>query len=94
MRLKEEPVSHLCVLICRVDDDSDPDKMTELHRIDVPAIDPSHLEPETSLDELETQTLTIGQEVMRHLLVSQWKEIDRLLVDHYQQLFPPRERAV
>jgi len=87
-------MSHLCVLICRVDDDNGPDKMTELHRIDMPAVDPDTLEPEAFLDELEAQTLTIGQEVIRHLLVNQWKEIDRLLVEHYQQLFPPRERQV
>lgn len=85
-------MSHLCVLICRVDDDNNPDKMTELHRVDLPSADPSHLEPETSLDELETQTLTVGREMMRKLLAEQWKEIDRLLVESYQQLFPPGER--
>ena len=85
-------MSHLCVLICRVDDDSNPDQMTELHRIDLPPADPSHLKPETSLDELETQTLAIGREVMRKLLVEQWKEIDRLPVEDYQKSFPPGER--
>jgi len=84
-------MSHLCVLICRVDDESDPDQMTELQRIDLPPADPSHLEPETSLDELETQTLAIGREVMRKLLVEQWKEIDRVLVEDYQKSFPPGE---
>lgn len=82
-------MSHLRVLICRVDDDAHPDQMTELHSFDVPDIDPEQLKPGTALDEMETGVLTIGQEVMRHLLKSQWEEVDKLLVEQYRQRFSP-----
>lgn len=32
--------------------------------------------------------MAIGQDVVRHLFVGQWEEIDWLLVDYHQQLFP------
>jgi hypothetical protein len=82
-------MSHLRVVICRVDDETDPDQMTELHSFDLPAADPEHMKPETALDEMETEVLTMGQEVMRHLLRSQWEEVDQLLVEQYQQRFSP-----
>jgi hypothetical protein len=82
-------MSYLRVLICRVDDEEQPDQMTELHSFDLPDIDPEQLEPETALDEMETGVLSIGQEVMRHLLKSQWEEVDKLLVEQYQQRFSP-----
>jgi hypothetical protein len=82
-------MSHLRVLICRVDDEDHPDQMTELHSFDVPDIDPEQLEPEMALDEMEMEVLTIGQEVMRHLLKSQWEEVDKLLVEQYRQRFSP-----
>ena len=83
-------MSHLRVLICRVADEAHPDQMTELHSVDLPCVEAGQLQPETALDELEGQTLTVGQEVMRHLLKSQWAEVDRLLVEQYQQRFSPR----
>ena len=82
-------MSHLRVLICRVDDEEQPDQMTELHSFDLPENDPEQLEPETALDEMEMGVLSIGQEVMRHLLKSQWEEVDKLLVEQYQQRFSP-----
>jgi len=82
-------MSHLRVLICRVDDEEQPDQMTELHSFDLTDIDPEQMKPETALDELETGVLTIGQEVMRHLLRSQWEEVDKLLVEQYQEHFSP-----
>ena len=82
-------MSHLCVLICRVDDDSNPDQMTELHRIDLPPADPSHLEPETSLDELESQTLAIGREVMRKLLVEHMERDRQTAGRRLPEVFSP-----
>jgi len=82
-------MSHLRVVICQVDDEANPDQMTELHSFDLPAVDPGQMEPETALDGLETEILTVGQEVMRHLLRSQWEEVDRLLVEQYQRRFSP-----
>jgi len=77
------------VLICRVDDEEHPDQMTELYHFDLPDVDPEQLHPETALDEIEDGVLTIGQDVMRHLLKSQWEEVDKLLVEQYQERFFP-----
>ena len=82
-------MGHLCISICRVESEEQPDTMTELYRIDLPAPDPEKMEPTTGLDEMEDQILTTGQEVMRHLLVAQWEEIDKVLVEQYRQLFSP-----
>jgi len=82
-------MSHLRVLICRVDDEASPDQMTELHSIDLPAVEPGQMQQETALDELETEVLAVGQDVMRHLMKSQWEEVDRLLVEAYQRRFSP-----
>jgi hypothetical protein len=81
-------MSHLRVLICRVDEE----QMTELERIDLPAVDPQQLRPETALDALETQSLATGQEVMRRLLGQQWQEVDRQLAADTQRLSPPGNR--
>ena len=87
-------MSYLRVLICRVDDEANPDQMTELHSFDLPAVAPEQMEPETALDGMEKEVLDVGQEVMRHLLRSQWEAVDRLLVEQYQELFPPRNGDV
>ena len=82
-------MSHLRVLICRVDDEASPDQMTELHSIDLPVVEPGQMQAETALDKLETEVLAVGQDLMRHLMKSQWAEVDRLLVEAYQQRFSP-----
>lgn len=87
-------MSHLRVLICRVDDETQPDQMTELHSFDAPNVDPDQLEPETALDEMEAGVLAVGQEVMRHLLKSQWEEVDKLLVEEYQRRSSPSDGDV
>ncbi len=83
-------MGHMRVMICRVDDESEPDRMTELHSSDLPAAEPGQLHAETALDELETEVLAVGHEVMQHLLKEEWAEVDRLLVEAYQRRFPPR----
>jgi hypothetical protein len=45
-------MSHLRVLICRVDDEANPDQMTELHSIDLPVVEPGKMRPETALWDL------------------------------------------
>src|SRR3712207_2607705 len=50
---KEYLMSHIRVLICRVDDPAS-DQMTELAAFDLPATDVSTLQPETALDALQT----------------------------------------
>ena len=85
-------MSHLRVLICRVDDEGHPDQMTELERLDLPAVDPQQLTPERAVDELETQSLATGQELMRRLLGQQWQEVDRQLAAATQRLSPQGNR--
>jgi hypothetical protein len=82
-------MSHLRVLICRVDDEQHPEQMTELQRIDLPAVDPQQLTPETAVDALEAQSLATGQEVTRRLLGQQWQEVDQQLAAEAQRLSPP-----
>lgn len=68
--------------------------MTELYSFDLPAADPGQMEAETALDELEREVLSVGQEVMRHLMKAEWQEVDRLLVEQYQQCFSPSDGDV
>lgn len=82
-------MSHLRVLICRVEDDQK--EMTELHRFDLPAVDPEKLSPETALDEIETRMLDCGHKITGYLLRQQWVDVDEQLVEKYEQDFPPRD---
>ena len=81
-------MSHLRVLICRVDDEH-PEQMTELQRLDLPAVDPQQLTPETAIDTLEAQSLATGQELIRRLLGQQWQELDQQLAAETKRLSPP-----
>jgi hypothetical protein len=82
-------MARLCVLICRIDDEQAPDRLTELQRIELPA--PSGA-PTATLDHLETQAVTSGQEVMRSLLSHQWQLLDEHLTAEARRLSPPRKR--
>ena len=83
-------MSHLRLLICQVEESNGVETMTELHSFDLPAADPSHLKPQSALDQLESETLEIGRKVERQLLSAQWEELDRMLVTEYKHRFPPR----
>ena len=82
-------MSRLAILICRIDDESDPHQFTELDRIDVPPLDAHLLQQETALDHLEAQTLAQGHQVMQHLLQRQWERVDDQLAANYRELFSP-----
>lgn len=82
-------MSHLRVLVCRVDDETGSEQMTELDSFDLPAVAPEEMAPETALDKIETDILSVGQEILRHMMRRQWQEVDRLLVEQYQQSFSP-----
>jgi predicted negative regulator of RcsB-dependent stress response len=87
-QLEEEPMSHLRVIICRVEDENE-GEMSELASFDLAEVEVTTLKPETALDGLETTTQTVGQAVLRELLKQQWAEIDQQLVKQYQQEFSP-----
>jgi hypothetical protein len=77
------------IVIRRIDDEGEAQRVTDLDHIDVPALDARFLEKETALDHLEAQTLASGHDVMRHLLLRQWERVDAQLVANYQELFSP-----
>jgi Uncharacterised protein family (UPF0236) len=81
-------MSRFRILIQRIDDEGETERVTDLDQIDVLAADARCLQKETALDQLEAQTLATGQEVMRHLLQRQWERVDQQLVDNYRELFP------
>jgi len=85
---KECAMSHIRVLICRVDDPAS-DQMTELAAFDLPATDVSVLQPETALDVLETTTQETGNTLLRRTLQAQWDLIDAQLTEQHRQRFPP-----
>lgn len=86
-------MSHLRLLLCRVDDEQHPEAMTELHRLDLPAVDGQQLSPATALDELEARAVASGQALARQLLGQQWQELDRQVAAEAQRLSPPGEPA-
>ena len=83
-------MSHIRVLICRVEDQS-PDQMTELAHVDLPEIDVSALQPETTLDDLEASTQKTGAAILQRLLQAQWEEVDAELTQKTRQAFPPSD---
>ena len=85
---KECLMSHIRVLICRVDDPAS-DQMTELAAFDLPATDVSALQPETALDNLETTTQETGNAILRRTLQAQWDLLDADLTDQHRQAFFP-----
>ncbi len=84
-------MSHIRVLICRVDDPAT-DQMTELAAFDFPATDVTALQPETALDDLETTTQATGNAILKRVLQAQWDTIDATLVEQHCQAFSPCHR--
>ncbi len=85
-------MSHIRVLICRVDDPSS-DTMTELAAFDLPTPDVTALQPESALDQLEATTQTTGHAIMQRVLQAEWEMIDTELADRYREAFPPSGRC-
>ena len=82
-------MSHIRVLICRVDDPTS-DQLTELAAFDRPAADVTALQPESAIDDLETTAHTTGNAILRRVLQAQWELLDAQLTDQYRQRFSPR----
>ena len=81
-------MSHIRVLVCRVDDLTS-DQMTELAAFDLPAPDPATLQPDTTLDNLETVTHETGNAILRRVLQAQWETLDTTLTEQYRQRCSP-----
>ena len=85
---KEYLMSHIRVLICRVDDPAS-EQMTELAAFDLPPTDVATLQPETALDELEPTTHETGNAILRRTLQAQWDLIDAKLTEQHRRSFSP-----
>ena len=86
--MEMNPMSKLKVLICEVDDE-DENKMKELVRFDVADVDVGKWESATGLDDLESSTESIGQQMKRKLLQARWEQLDKHLSNDYRQRFSP-----
>ena len=81
-------MSHIRVLICRVDDPTS-ETMIELATFDLPHADVPALQPETALDDLERTTHTTGNAILRRLFQAQWEQIDAQLTEQHRLAFSP-----
>jgi hypothetical protein len=82
---KETHMSQLVVMIAKIDEIDNPEKMTELWRQAVSAPNLSEIQSEQYLDGMEKQVEEIGMSIMRHLFVEQWNLSDQMLVEQFQQ---------
>ena len=73
-------MSHLRLLICRVDDDTD--QMTALDRLDLPPLAPDPAG--APLDTLEARVARAGSRLLGRLCELQWEEIDAQAVARYR----------
>ena len=76
-------MGHLCLSIAWVEDEASESTLNELSRINIPALQVEDQLLSQTLETLEQQTLTIGQEVMRQLLCLHWDLLDQQHVDEY-----------
>jgi len=84
-------MARLCVMICRIDDENQPDELTLLSRQDLPVPDRSELAPATAVDQMESRAITAGQALIRQLLSHQWESFDQQWAAEVQRLSPPVE---
>jgi len=82
-------MSHIRVLICRVDDPTS-DQLTELAAFDLPAADAATLQGDAALDNLETTTHTTANAILRRVLQAQSELLSAQLTAQYRQRFSPR----
>jgi hypothetical protein len=85
-------MKQLCLVLCEVDD-TQPEQLRLLHRLDLPALDPQQLTPEHALDQLEAGAIATGQEITRQLLLHHWQQLDQQCAADAQRLSPPRDLA-
>jgi hypothetical protein len=85
---RENHMSQLIVMIARIDDLDNPEKLTELWRSNMPKVNPAEVMPQGYLDEMESTVMEVGWEAMRKLMTEQWCMTDRLLVERFRQEHP------
>ena len=82
---REIHMSHLVMMIARIDGFDNPGQLTEIWRQAMPAVELRGLEPEQYLDGLEETVMEVGWQAMRQLLVEQWRLTDQQLVARFRQ---------
>src|SRR5207253_4826829 len=82
---RRSPMYRLCVLICRVDDENQPDALTLLSRQELPGLDRPEFAPATTVDQMESRAVTAGQELVRQLIYHQWEAFDQQLAAELQR---------
>jgi hypothetical protein len=82
---REIHMSQLVLMIAKIDQIDNPEKMTELWRQAMPTPNVSDMKQEHYLDEMESQVEEIGWAAMRQLMVEQWRQTDELLVEQFRQ---------
>jgi hypothetical protein len=76
------------VLICEVDE-RDEDQMREVASFEIAGPVLAELMPGQSLDELESRTAQVGQQVLKRLLEVQWDALDEQVAQAERHDFPP-----
>ena len=82
---REIHMSQLILMIAKIDQIDNPEKMTELWRQSMPTPNVSEMKQEHYLDEMESQVEEIGWAAMRQMMVEQWRQTDELLVEQFRQ---------
>jgi hypothetical protein len=72
-------MSQLVLMIAKIDQIDNPEKMSALWRQAIPAPNGSEVKLESYSNEMEAQVEEIGMSFMLRLLVEQWKLSDKLL---------------
>jgi hypothetical protein len=74
---------HLRVTISLIDEDYPDGVGVELSRTELPKFEITTKTDRVTLEDIEEQTLSIGHEVMRQMLISQWEIADQEQVIAY-----------
>lgn len=84
-------MGQLIAMIARIDEPDNSDKLTEVWRQPMPAVNVEELDATQYLNGLENTTMELGWEMMRTLLVEQWRLTDAALVARYREENGARE---
>jgi hypothetical protein len=85
-------MSHVRILVCRVDDEA-PDQLTELAAFDLPEPISAALAAATALDALEANTLQTGHAVLCAALQAQWAALDAQLAEAYCRVLSRKRKC-
>jgi hypothetical protein len=83
-RCQETCMSGLVMIIGRLEDEHEPEVMTEMWRQRLPDIEQDGLDPQRYIDQLESKVGEVGFALMRQLMVEQWRLTDERWVARYQ----------